>query len=276
MKKFVWPRLMWIILLTGIFSSADISMTWGAPDSDVTQIFQQQTEKIVLIASVHKQKKDSQTGTGFIVQENGLVMTNYHLIKDAKRIFVKLQNKKVYSRVQIMKTDPSHDIALLKIDAHGLPFVKLGNSNRMEIGERVVAIGNPLGLQNTVSDGLVSAWREGDGLKLMQVSVPLSNGSSGGPLFNLAGEVVGVTTASLAGGQNLNFAVPVNYVKSLLREAQDSPFIQSNLFSKYVIQPNDTLFRLAKKFRTTVGEIMALNDLSNTNIYTGQTIKIPR
>ena len=175
-----------------------------------------------------------------------------------------------------MKTDPSHDIALLKIDAHGLPFVKLGNSNRMEIGERVVAIGNPLGLQNTVSDGLVSAWREGDGLKLMQVSVPLSNGSSGGPLFNLAGEVVGVTTASLAGGQNLNFAVPVNYVKSLLREAQDSPFIQSNLFSKYVIQPNDTLFRLAKKFRTTVGEIMALNDLSNTNIYTGQTIKIPR
>jgi S1-C subfamily serine protease len=97
-------------------------------------------------------------------------------------------------------------------------MVRLGNSDPVQVGERVVAIGNPRGLEQTVTDGLISAIRDtGKGYKLFQMSVPISTGSSGGPLFNMAGEAIGITAAYLEGGQNLNFAIPINYGLALLQ-----------------------------------------------------------
>src|SRR5262249_41751981 len=157
--------------------------------------------------TIGKRKKDNRSGTGFFISEDGLIITNYHLIKKARRLFVKLKNDKAYTRVKVVNLDVPRDIAVLKIEDKGFKPVKLGNSDELVIGQRVMAISNPMGLENTVADGLVSAIRSDDhGDKLLQISVPLSNGSSGGPLFNLKGEVVGVVAASMQKGQSLNFA----------------------------------------------------------------------
>lgn len=114
--------------------------------------------------------------------------------------------------------DKARDIAVIK--AHGSNFktLTLGNSNRVQVGEEVIAIGNPLSLESTVSNGIVSGIRtvQEEGGEFLQVTAPISPGSSGGPLFNMAGEVVGITTLYLKGGENLNFAIPINDAKRLL------------------------------------------------------------
>ena len=157
-------------------------------------------------------------GSGFIVDAEGHIITNFHIVQDATNVSAKMIEKKQhFANVQVVKTDPQKDIALLKINnANDLPVVVLGDSNRLSVGERVVAIGNPQGLENTISDGLVSGIRETGGVKLIQTSVPVTHGSSGGPLFNMQGEVVGIITAGIEESGNLNFAVPINYVKDEL------------------------------------------------------------
>ncbi len=116
---------------------------------------------------------------------------------------------------------PSQDIAILHIEGENKQFrpVILGNSDDLQVGERVLAIGNPYGWENTVSDGLISGIREIDDFKLLQITAPISPGSSGGALFNMKGEVIGITTiGSQWGAQNLNFAIPINSLKSLIKQ----------------------------------------------------------
>ena len=118
----------------------------------------------------------------------------------------------------MLASDKDRDVAVIK--AHGNDFrtLTLGDSDRLQVGEEVVAIGNPLSLESTVSNGIVSAIRtvEDEGGKFVQITAPISPGSSGGPLFNMAGEVVGITTSHIKGGENLNFAIPINDVKLML------------------------------------------------------------
>ena len=108
--------------------------------------------------------------------------------------------------------------AIVKIKGRRFPCANLGNSESVEVGDEVVAIGNPLGLKNTISPGIISGIREMEGFKVFQLTAPISSGSSGGPLFNLYGEVIGVTYSSMIKGQNLNFAIPINDVKLLYAE----------------------------------------------------------
>jgi hypothetical protein len=127
------------------------------------------------------------------------------------------------------------DLVVLEIESKGLKPLVLGNSDRVRPGETVVAIGNPLGLEHTVSNGLVSAVREvAPELTMLQISAPIAPGSSGGPLFNDRGEVIGVATGILVGGQNLNFGVPVNYLKPLLESA--SP-LTMEVFAETTAEP---------------------------------------
>ena len=280
----------------------------------VEHLFNEHVDSIVLVAA--QDRKVSRLGSGFIIREDGWILTNAHVIKNAKSIIVKLRNNKVCPNVRVLYCDVDHDVALLKVDAGNLKAVTLGNSNKIHIGERVVTIGNPLGLESTISDGLISSWRTVHGYKTLQISVPLSEGSSGGPLFNLQGEVIGITTASYLKGQNLNFAIPINYIKPflskviLLRTTNGSEFAskqysaprriiaakpknqsittaKQNNYGKedlkknsvhsrfYVVNPNDTLFSLAKKFHVTVPELMQINELKSDKISSGQKIKIP-
>jgi len=157
-------------------------------------------------------------GSGFLVSKDGLIVTNYHVIAEGSSAIVKLPDGATYVVDGMAASDKARDVAVVK--AHGKNFLtlSLGNSDRLQIGEGVVAIGNPLSLESTVSNGIVSGIRtiEQKGGKFLQVTTPISPGSSGGPLFNMAGEVVGITTMYLEGGENLNFAIPINDAKPLL------------------------------------------------------------
>lgn len=160
-----------------------------------------------------------QFGTGFVVTADGHIATNLHVIFGSGDVKVRLASGAVFSARRVVATDQQRDLAIISIDAQDLPTVHLGDSDAVSAGDRVVAIGNPLGvLDYTVSDGLISSVRQPEGIKLLQISAPISQGSSGGPLFNLYGEVIGVATLISAEGQNLNFGMPSNYLQPLLAD----------------------------------------------------------
>jgi S1-C subfamily serine protease len=169
-------------------------------------------------------------GTGFLIDANGTIATNHHVIAGSKQIRIKFQNGAMFEDIELLVDDSTADLALLRVDpskSHdGGPKVEaepvaLGDSDKVVVGERAISIGNPLGLEHTLTDGLISSRRLYEGRAWIQMSVPVSPGNSGGPLFNMRGEVIGVTTAQIGAGfgraQNLNLAVPVNDLKKLLR-----------------------------------------------------------
>ena len=170
-------------------------------------------------------------GTGFIVDKAGMVATNLHVVAGESAIKVKMYDGSQYQVMQIAGVDPDRDLALLKIQpTKTLQTLKLGDSDAVSAGDQIVTIGNPLGLDYTVTSGLISSVRPVCGrddiaarrcqqeFTVLQISAAISPGSSGGPLFNQFGEVVGVTTRIIVVGQNLNFAVPGNYLKPLFAQ----------------------------------------------------------
>ena len=160
---------------------------------------------------------DTGLGSGFLVNSNGTVVTNHHVIARAKEITIKLTNGETYRRVYLLSQDETRDIAILRIEASDVPTLKLGNSNQTKVGEEVLLIGAPRGLDQTVSNGIISGIRVlDDGTRVIQTTAPASPGSSGGPLLDRLGNVIGILTFSVVAGQNLNFAIPVNYAKGML------------------------------------------------------------
>jgi S1-C subfamily serine protease len=162
-------------------------------------------------------------GTGFVIDAGGTIGTNYHVIDGAKEIGVKLMDGTVATDVEILAESQTLDLALIHVKTPApLPPVVLGDSDKVTVGERAVSIGNPLGLDHTLTDGLVSSRRVMEGRKMIQMSTPVSPGNSGGPLFDSRGEVIGISTAIFHGGsllaQNLNLAVPIDDLKSMLHD----------------------------------------------------------
>jgi V8-like Glu-specific endopeptidase len=163
-------------------------------------------------------------GTGFVVREDGWIVTNLHVVASSDRAVVALPDKTVYPVVEVVNASASHDLIVLRIDAKKLPPLELANAEDVRPGDPVVAIGHPLGLEDTVSNGLLSAVRKVDDLVVLQVSAPIAPGSSGGPIFNEEGRVIGVATAILSGGQNLNLGLPSNYVQALIDKPRPMSF----------------------------------------------------
>ena len=153
------------------------------------------------------------------MSKDGIVVTNYHVIASGDSAVVKFPDGNIFPVDGILAANKVRDLAVIKTHGRAFKVLTLGNSDQVEIGAEVVAIGNPLSLESTVSNGIVSGIRtdQEEGGKFLQVTAPISPGSSGGPLFNMAGEVVGITTMYLQGGENLNFAIPVNDAKRLLQ-----------------------------------------------------------
>lgn len=169
-------------------------------------------------AIVRIEDSDGRVGTGFVIDPTGLIATNLHVVVGAREIRVTTLDGTVLEVVGVIALDPDHDLAIIDVDpAKPMPVLVLGDSDKVVAGDPVVAIGNPLGvLDYTVSDGLIAAVRQiSPDVTLLQISAPISQGSSGGPLFNPFGEVIGIATAVSTEGQNLNFAVPSNYVRTL-------------------------------------------------------------
>jgi S1-C subfamily serine protease len=156
-------------------------------------------------------------GSGVVVDAAGVIVTNLHVIRGERAASIKLANGDVYDDISVVDVDERKDLVVLKIKAFGLQAVPLGNSDQVRVGDRVVLIGTPQGLDSTVTDGLISAVRDsGDGYRLFQTSAAASPGSSGGGMFNELGELIGISSAQLSTGQNLNFGIPINYVRGLL------------------------------------------------------------
>ncbi len=167
-------------------------------------------------------------GSGFFVRD-GDIASNLHVVEDAARGYAKLVGQKTkYDIEGITAVDAERDLVVLKISASGAQALSLGNSDAAQVGESVYAVGNPQGLEGTFSQGIVSSIREVGSDKLIQITAPISPGSSGGPVLNGKGEVIGVSVATFRGGQNLNFAIPSNYLKVLLAKAGPTkPFAQA-------------------------------------------------
>ena len=167
------------------------------------------------------------TGSGFVIQADGIIVTNNHVVENAREITVKLVDGRELP-AHVLGRDPKTDLAVLKVDAEGdLPVVQLGDSDALQVGEWVVAVGNPFGLENTVTAGIVSAKGRAIGNgpydQFIQTDAPINPGNSGGPLFDQSGRVVGINTAILSqGGGNvgIGFAIPINLAQQLLPQLE--------------------------------------------------------
>lgn len=159
---------------------------------------------------------DEGLASGFIIKPNGVIVTNHHVVSNAKAMAVKFPSGEVYRNVYLLSSDPIDDLAFLKIDAVDLPTIPLGNSNDVQVGEEVLLVGAPKGLEQTVSNGLISGIRLDEGVRVLQTSAAASPGSSGGPLLNRNGEAIGVMSFKVVNGENLNFTIPINYVRGKL------------------------------------------------------------
>ncbi|MEI7589736.1 MAG: trypsin-like peptidase domain-containing protein [Deltaproteobacteria bacterium] len=192
-------------------------------------------------------------GSGVLISKDGYILTNCHVIDNAENLSVRLANGKQYEAT-IVGRDPKTDIALLKIQSNEpLPFVEMDDSDLTRVGDWVIAIGNPFGLEQTVTAGIISAKGRMIGAgpydDFIQTDASIYQGNSGGPLLNLSGQVIGINTAIMADGQGIGFAIPINIVKKLLPDlkakgkvtrgwigvsVQDMPIDDSTTFTKGV------------------------------------------
>jgi S1-C subfamily serine protease len=223
------------------------TLTFGSTTTQtslsVTEIAKK-VESVVYIEVAFSDGKGA-SGSGFIISPDGRIVTNYHVIDGAESGKVVLNDETTFTDIRVLGWDKEGDLAIIKISGSGLPAVTMGNSDAAQIGEAVVAIGSPLGLQNTVSTGIISARREG----FLQTTAPISHGSSGGALFNMMGDVIGITSAGMEEGANLGFAIPINDVKSLATDrtltlaqftAQTSGSVTPSVSVPSLIQPAAT------------------------------------
>ena len=158
-------------------------------------------------------------GSGFIVSKDGKIVTNLHVIRDLKTARVQLANGDLFDTLSVLATDERRDLAVVQIPAFNLPALELGDSDAVAVGEPLVIVGSPLGLDATVTAGILSAVRDtGEGFKLLQTDAAVNHGNSGGPLLNSKGQAIGVVSSIIRSdsAQGLNFAAPINYVRGLL------------------------------------------------------------
>jgi serine protease Do len=200
-------------------------------------------------------------GTGFIVSSDGLIITNKHVVSDPKAEYTVYLNDGRKFKAEVLALHPIDDLALIKISANNLPILFLGDSDKVKIGQFVIAIGNALGeFQNTVSFGVISGLRRSitasdrsgqvERLEgLIQTDAAINFGNSGGPLINLKGEVIGVNTAIAGGAENIGFAIPINRAKKMIEEVKTKGKIEVPFLGIYYILINE---EVQKKFNLPV------------------------
>jgi len=210
----------------------------SAPDQNVRDLVNQLGEAVVQV------RTPGGLGSGFFLNPDGFLMTNFHVIEGETQISVEVYHQrggqlepKVYKDVRIVAINKFQDLALLKIEDKNTPKfqrVALGSADALAVGERVFAIGSPLGLERTVTEGILSTkTREMAGSLYLQTTAQINPGNSGGPLFNLAGEVVGITNMKITFGEGLGFAIPVEAVKFFLDHRDAFTYSNDNPSNPY-------------------------------------------
>lgn len=206
-----WTGVLWVATLMLLGTSVAQAQT-------AQEIAKKAFRSTVLLVMEDANGQPLSLGSGFFVRD-GEIASNLHVVEGAARGYAKIIGQEAkYNIDGITAVDSERDLVVLKISGARSVSLALGNSEDIQVGESVYAVGNPQGLEGTFSQGIVSSIREVGNDKLLQITAPISPGSSGGPVLNGRGEVVGVSVATFRGGQNLNFAIPSNYLKALLEK----------------------------------------------------------
>ena len=208
-------------------------------------VYAQNVQAVVTVHCLHDKSQES-FGSGFIISEDGYVVTNYHVIQDAKQVNV-VTNEEKSVKALVVGYDATSDVALLKVNATNMPYVRMGSSDALVVGDQVAAIGNPLGeLSNSLTVGYISAKdrvvnTDGSVMNMLQTDAAINAGNSGGPLFNMKGEVVGIITAKFSGNSNsgasiegLGFAIPIDDVSGILSDLREYGYVTGAYLGVYV------------------------------------------
>ena len=231
----------------------------------VIDIVRRVSPAVVSIVSTKDLSKVA-SGSGFIVRDDGTIISNRHVVQDINAEYTVIMSDGKKYAAKVLARDPLQDIAILKIDAKGLPVIALGNSDSAQLGQKVIAIGNALGeLQNTISVGIVSGLSRtivASGFELrqlIQTDAAINPGNSGGPLINLSGEAIGVNTAVASGAENIGFALPVNIVKKDLDDIEKIGRISYPFFGVRYIMLNQDIAK-ERKLSVSEGALVASDD----------------
>jgi hypothetical protein len=220
------PALVLPLLLAMVPGASAAMAQEGPPRMAVPDIAEHASAAVVRIEAIVANGPVEQ-GTGFFIGEGGRLITNLHVVGRAARLRVHLTDGRIIEDVYFLAADPEHDLVLLSIKTEGVPRLDLAPHSRMRVGEPLYALGHPLGMDITFSDGIVSGHPVLDGVRFVQITAPISRGSSGGPVVDVHARVVGVAAAFARAGQNVNLAVPTEYVAALLKQPGDArPFAE--------------------------------------------------
>jgi S1-C subfamily serine protease len=200
---------------------AMLSLTASAKEFSTSEIYQSAKAAVVKLTVLGQHNEPLKTGTGFFVSPDGVLVTNRHVVEDGYSIVAEAQNGAIYLCDGALSLPEDQDIAVLKFKASDQAFIKVSGTTTIEPGQKVVVIGAPLGLENTVSDGIVAALRQES--DWIQITAPISPGSSGSPVFAEDGTLIGMATLSLVKGQQLNFAIPSRFVATAIEKARTTP-----------------------------------------------------
>ncbi|MBO0799450.1 MAG: trypsin-like peptidase domain-containing protein [Blastocatellia bacterium] len=206
------------ILASALFLTTSLLAQNDEVTKSPSDIAREQSKAVVVLEGLDDRNNVVGQGSGFIVTPNGAIVTNLHVVRGASMVLVKLPSGDMYKTADVVDVDDVKDLAVIKIKGFHLPIVRLGDSDRVEAGESVVVISSPEGLTNSVTTGVVSGVRRLETHRIFQITAPTSPGSSGGALFDSTGSVVGIVTYVLRSGQNINFAVPVNYIRGMISD----------------------------------------------------------
>lgn len=202
------------VTLLAVFVGASV----GLPQS-AEQLAQRAFPSVVLLVMEDAHEQPIALGSGFFVRDS-VIATNLHVIHGAVRGYAKIVGQATrFGITGVAGIDPQHDLALLRVVGAEAQALPLADRTPPAVGDEVYAVGNPEGLEGTFSEGIVSGIRKADAGTLLQITAPISPGSSGGPVLNPKGEVIGVAAATFRGGQNLNFAIPISYLATLLEKS---------------------------------------------------------
>ncbi|RPI16781.1 MAG: tetratricopeptide repeat protein [Ignavibacteriae bacterium] len=211
------------------------------------EIFEKVNDAIVVIVAYDFEGKPMKQGSGVVINDSGIIITNYHVFSKCEKIAV-YHNKEFINYFTIEAADIEKDILILKVNEKNFKTIAVGNSENVKVGEKIYAIGSPMGYENTISEGIVSGIRSFDEDTYIQISASISQGSSGGAIINSKGELVGISTFQVKEGQNLNFAIPINEIFSVRNEYLNNPQLKES---------NDYFFKgynayLAKNYKETL------------------------
>jgi len=193
------------------------------------QIADHATPSVVVVENFNEDGEKAGQGSVFVFSPDGVVITNYHVIRGARSLIVRVPSKESVRADSVLGYSIEHDVAAIQVSA-SLPALEAERLEPVKVGDRVVAIGAPLGLESTVSEGIVSALRDAGGTQIIQTTASISQGSSGGPLFDEFGKVIGLTTAQVRDGQNLNFVIAIRHASDLVN--QKRPMSLSEMLSE--------------------------------------------